>query len=115
MKFTYGRRATLLLERWHLWVRYVGWSRKGLESRWVDVYETPGKRFQCSGRRVARARTLLLHPSQGGLDDVYTHIFEMGHSLHVFLVPQPGDYLDYSIFILGLHPATRRCSTLHGH
>ena len=74
--------------------------REGFENRWIDVYENEGKR---SGAYSAGAR---VHPYvllnfKGTLDDVFTLVHEMGHSIHSYLsnTRQPTAYQDYVIFV----------------
>ncbi len=79
---------------------YCSIVREGFENRWIDVYENVGKR---SGAYSAGAK---VHPYvllnfQGTLNDVFTLIHEMGHSLHSYYSNQyqPTVYSDYVIFV----------------
>ncbi len=74
--------------------------REGYDSRWIDVYENPGKR---SGAYSAGAR---VHPYvllnyTGTLDSQFTLAHEMGHAIHSYLSnrSQPPVYADYVIFV----------------
>ena len=74
--------------------------REGFANGWIDVYENEGKR---SGAYSAGAR---VHPYvllnfKGTLDDVFTLVHEMGHSIHSYLSnkTQPTAYQDYVIFV----------------
>lgn len=74
--------------------------REGFRNRWIDVYETVGKR---SGAYSAGAR---IHPYillnyKGTLDGAFTLAHEMGHAIHSYLSNrhQPVAYADYVIFV----------------
>ncbi|MBR2080659.1 MAG: oligoendopeptidase F [Oscillospiraceae bacterium] len=79
---------------------YAVTLKKGFSERWIDVYETPGKR---SGAYSAGAR---VHPYvllnyAGDLDGVFTLAHEMGHALHSHYsnLHQPICKADYVIFV----------------
>ena len=79
---------------------YAALLKKGFSERWIDVYETPGKR---SGAYSAGAR---VHPYvllnyAGDLDGVFTIAHEMGHALHSWYSNrnQPVCKSDYVIFV----------------
>ncbi len=102
MKFTYEEACDLIVKALApMGEEYVGLVKKGLESRWVDVYETPGKRSGAYSAGGKGMNPVMLLNFQGGLDDVYTLIHEMGHSLHTYHSShnQEITYSDYSIFV----------------
>ena len=102
MKFTYEEACDLIVKALApMGEKYVGLVKKGLESRWVDVYETPGKRSGAYSAGGKGMNPVMLLNFQGGLDDVYTLIHEMGHSLHTYFSShnQEITYSDYSIFV----------------
>ena len=74
--------------------------RKGLEQRWIDVYENEGKR---SGAYSAGARVhpFVLLNHKDTLDSEFTLAHEMGHAIHSYLsnTTQPVTYADYVIFV----------------
>ena len=102
MEFTYEEACDLILEALEpLGEDYLDIVREGLSKRWIDVYETPGK---CSGAYSAGGygmHPVILMNFQGQLDDVFTLIHEMGHSIHTYLSckTQPSVYSDYVIFV----------------
>lgn len=74
--------------------------RKGIEERWIDVYENEGKR---SGGYSAGC---LVHPfvllnHKDTLNCEFTLAHEMGHAIHSYLSNknQPVAYADYVIFV----------------
>lgn len=102
MKFTYEEACDLIIKALApMGEEYVSLVKKGLESRWVDVYETPGKRSGAYSAGGKGMNPVMLLNFQGGLDDVYTLIHEMGHSLHTYFSShnQEITYSDYSIFV----------------
>lgn len=102
MKFSYEEACDLIVKALApMGEEYVSLVKKGLESRWVDVYETPGKRSGAYSAGGKGMNPVMLLNFQGGLDDVYTLIHEMGHSLHTYFSShnQEITYSDYSIFV----------------
>ena len=102
MQFTYEEACDLIVKALApMGEEYVNLVKKGLESRWVDVYETPGKRSGAYSAGGKGMNPVMLLNFQGGLDDVYTLIHEMGHSLHTYFSShnQEITYSDYSIFV----------------
>ena len=74
--------------------------KEGFDNRWIDVYETPGKR---SGAYSAGARPhpyVLLNYS-GTLDSQFTLAHEMGHAIHSYLSNKNQNPVDasYVIFV----------------
>ena len=102
MKFTYEEACDLIVKALApMGEEYVNLVKKGLESRWVDVYETPGKRSGAYSAGGKGMNPVMLLNFQGGLDDVYTLIHEMGHSMHTYFSShnQEVTYSEYSIFV----------------
>ena len=73
----------------------------GLEDRWVDVYETPGKRSGAYSGGTYDSQPYILMNYQHDVDSMYTLAHELGHSLHSELASeaQPYVYADYEIFL----------------
>ena len=102
MRFTYEEACELILEALEpMGEEYLSIVRRGLESRWVDVYETPGKRSGAYSAGGAGMQPVILMNFQGTLDDVFTLIHEIGHSVHTYLsaTSQPTRYSNYVIFV----------------
>ena len=101
MKFTFEEAKEIALKALApLGEDYLNLLREGFTNGWIDVYENEGKR---SGAYSAGAR---VHPYvllnfKGTLDDVFTLVHEMGHSIHSYLSNkiQPTAYQDYVIFV----------------
>ena len=102
MEFTYEEASDLILEALEpLGEGYLEIVREGLSKRWIDVYETPGKRSGAYSAGGYGMHPVILMNFQGQLDDVFTLIHEMGHSIHTYLSckTQPSVYSDYVIFV----------------
>ncbi len=74
--------------------------KKGIEERWIDVYENEGKR---SGGYSAgcRVHPFILLNHKDTLNCEFTLAHEMGHAIHSYLSNknQPVAYTDYVIFV----------------
>ncbi len=102
MRFSYEEACDLIIKALEpMGEEYLALVRKGLSERWVDVYETPGKRSGAYSAGGYGMHPVILMNFQGELDDVYTLIHEMGHSIHTYLSceNQPSVYSDYVIFV----------------
>jgi oligoendopeptidase F len=84
-----------------LGVEYQGHMREGLSSRWIDVYENPGKRSGAYSAPVYGVHPYMLLNHNDTLDAVFTLAHEMGHSMHTLLsnAHQPFVYSAYTIFV----------------
>ncbi len=80
---------------------YVKIARGGLNNRWVDVYETPGKRSGAYSWGTYDTPPLMLLNYQGTLDSVFTLAHELGHSMHSYYSKtiQKHLYSQYPIFL----------------
>ncbi|WP_337872323.1 oligoendopeptidase F [Ignavibacterium sp.] len=81
---------------------YIASLKKAFSERWIDVYETAGKR---SGA-YSSGTTYGVHPYvmlnwTDLLNDVFTLAHEMGHNMHSYYtgIAQPYIYANYSIFL----------------
>lgn len=84
--FTYEEACDLILEALApLGEDYLAVVREGLSQRWIDVYETPGKRSGAYSAGGYGMHPVILMNFQGELDDVFTLIHEMGHSIHTYM------------------------------
>ena len=80
---------------------YVEKVREGLENRWVDVYETEGKRSGAYSGGSYDTRPFILMNYQNDIDSMFTLAHELGHSMHSHLTSenQPFLHSDYRIFV----------------
>ena len=102
LTFTYEEACDIILEALRpMGENYLALVRRGLSERWIDVYETPGKRSGAYSAGGYGMHPVILLNFQGKLDDVFTLIHAMGHSIHTYLscANQPVCYSDYVIFV----------------
>ena len=75
---------------------------KAFNNRWIDVYETKGKRNGAySSNTIIGVHPYVLLNWNNQLNDVFTLAHEMGHNMHSYYTEtnQPYPYADYSIFV----------------
>ena len=74
--------------------------KEGFESRWIDVYQSEGKRSGAYSAGAAVHPYVLLNYS-GTLDSQFTLAHEMGHALHSYLSNKKQNPIDahYVIFV----------------
>lgn len=79
---------------------YLDKMNKGLEARWVDVYENEGKTSGAYSFGSYDSMPYILLNYNGKLKDVFTLAHEMGHSMHSYYTreSQPFIYGGHSIF-----------------
>lgn len=102
MTFTYEQACAIILEALKpLGKEYCAIVAEALNNRWIDVYENPGKRSGAYSAGSYGMHPVMLLNFQGQLDDVFTLIHEMGHSIHTYLSckNQPIAYSNYVIFV----------------
>lgn len=80
---------------------YVNTLKSAFSQRWIDVYETPGKRGGAYSGGAFGTNPYILLNFQNKRDSMYTLAHELGHSMHSFYTRshQPYQYGDYTIFV----------------
>ena len=80
---------------------YQNLLKKAKEDRWLDVYETEGKRSGAYSVGVYDCHPFVLLNYQKTTHDVFTIAHEMGHSIHSYFSnkTQPYAKADYTIFV----------------
>jgi oligoendopeptidase F len=83
---------------------YAQVAARGFEERWIDVYPNKGKRGGAYSWGTYGAHPYLFLNYGETLEDVFTLVHEMGHSVHTFLAnkAQPYHLADYSLFVAEL-------------
>ncbi|WP_327053195.1 oligoendopeptidase F [Halomicrococcus gelatinilyticus] len=80
---------------------YQSRVEEGIESRWIDVYETQDKRSGAYSSGTYDTQPFILMNYQDDIASMYTLAHELGHSLHSQLTSeaQPYVYSGYEIFV----------------
>lgn len=80
---------------------YQALLKKGRDERWIDVYETEGKRNGAYSASCYGAHPFVLLNYQPSISDVFTIAHEMGHSIHTYFSQQNQPYSksSYKIFV----------------
>ena len=116
MRFTYEEACDIMLQALApMGEDYLAIVRKGLDERWIDVYENPGKRSGAYSAGGYGTHPVILLNFHGTLDDVFTLVHEMGHSVHTYLAThnQPPAYADYEMFVAEVASTTNECLLLN--
>jgi len=79
---------------------YVQTLQRGVDERWMDVYENQGKTSGAYSFGSYDSKPYVLLNYTDTLNDVFTIVHEMGHSMHSWYTRanQPFIYGDHSIF-----------------
>lgn len=112
LRFTYQQACELILKALEpMGQEYLDVVRLGLSQRWVDVYETPGKRSGAYSAGGYGMHPVILLNYQGRLDDVFTLAHEMGHSVHTYLSShtQRPAYSYYEMFVAEVASTCNEC------
>ncbi len=114
--FTFEEACDLMLRALApLGEKYLSVVRRALSERWIDVYETPGKMSGAYSSDGHGMRPLILLNFQGTLEDVFTLVHEMGHSMQTWLSneAQPPRYAEYPMFVAEVASTTNECLLIH--
>jgi len=93
---------------------YLANFKKGVSSRWIDIYENKGKRKGAYSWGAYGTQPYVLLNYDGTLHDVFTLVHEMGHSLHTYYSRenQPQVYADYTILLAEVASTTNEALLL---
>ena len=80
---------------------YTSILKKAFSERWIDVYESTGKRGGAYSGGAYGTYPFILLNFQNKRDSMYTLAHELGHSMHSYFTRsnQPYQYGDYTIFV----------------
>ncbi|KZT91031.1 Oligoendopeptidase F [Lactiplantibacillus plantarum] len=87
---------------------YLKHVKTAFASRWIDVVENQGKRSGAYSSGMYDTAPYMLLNWQDNIDNLYTLVHEMGHSMHSYFTThhQPYQYGDYSIFVAEIASTT---------
>ena len=93
---------------------YLDDFRRGVNERWIDIYENKGKRKGAYSWGAYGTNPYVLLNYDGTLHDVFTLVHEMGHSLHSYYSRknQPQVYADYTILLAEVASTTNEALLL---
>lgn len=109
IKFTYEEAQAKALEALKpLGEEYLEVVKKAFAERWIDVVENQGKRSGAYSSGAYDTQPYILLNWHDRLDELYTLVHEMGHSVHSYFTrhTQPYVYGDYSIFLAEIASTT---------
>lgn len=95
---------------------YQNTIKSSFEQRWIDVYETEGKRGGAYSWGTYDSKPYILLNHKENMDSMFTLTHELGHSLHSYLTRknQPYVYGNYSIFVAEVASTTNE-ALLNAH
>lgn len=102
LEFTFEEARDIVLEAVKpMGEDYVNDMKKAFEERWIDVQPNKGKRSGAYSSGSYLTKPYILMNYNGTLDNVFTLIHELGHSMHSYYTRkyQPATYGSYSIFV----------------
>ncbi|CAH0417074.1 oligoendopeptidase F [Periweissella fabaria] len=87
---------------------YLDVVQEAFDNRWIDVVENKGKRSGAYSGGAYDTDPYILLNWQDNLDNLFTLVHEMGHSVHSYFTRknQPYQYGDYSIFLAEIASTT---------
>jgi oligoendopeptidase F len=102
-RYTFEEGWALAMEYWRetFGEEYAAAAARARSERWIDVYASPGKRGGAYSWGTFNSHPYLFLNWGGTLDDVFTLVHEMGHSIHSYLANhnQPYHLAGYSLFV----------------
>lgn len=87
---------------------YISHVKEAFDNRWIDVVENKGKRTGAYSSGTYDTAPYILLNWQDGLENLFTLVHEMGHSMHSYYTThnQPYQYGDYPIFVAEIASTT---------
>jgi len=108
-------RETVLESLAPLGKKYQDTVASAFKNRWIDVYETEGKRSGAYSWGTYDSRPYILLNHKENMDSMFTLTHELGHSMHSYLTQekQPFVYGNYSIFVAEVASTTNEALLNH--
>ena len=116
MKFTYEEAKEISLKALApLGEDYLAVVKEAYENRWIDVVENEGKRGGAYSGGVYDVHPYMLLNYNDTLNDVFTLVHEMGHSMHTWYSNKAQHILDagYKIFVAEVASTTNEVLLYH--
>ncbi len=116
MKVTYEEAKELSLKALKpLGDDYLDVVKEAYENRWIDVVENEGKRGGAYSSGVYGVHPYMLLNYNDTLDDVFTLVHEMGHSMHTWYSEKAQTVIDadYKIFVAEVASTTNEVLLYH--
>ncbi len=101
-KYTYEEAVDIVIKALApLGEQYTGDLKKAFEDRWLDVYETEGKKSGAYSWGSYNSHPYVLLNYQGTIKDIFTIAHEMGHALHSYYSNKAQKFVNssYPIFL----------------
>ncbi len=94
---------------------YINDMKRGLSSRWVDVYENEGKTSGAYSWGTYGTEPYILLNYQDKVNDLFTLTHELGHSMHSYYSNnnQPQVYANYRIFVAEVASTLNEALLMH--
>ncbi len=94
---------------------YINVVKEAYENRWIDVVENEGKRGGAYSDGVYGVHPYMLLNYNNMLEDVFTLVHEMGHSMHTWYSDHAQSVLnsDYKIFVAEVASTTNEVLLYH--
>lgn len=116
LKVSYAEAAKQLAEALTpLGEEYINDMKRGLSSRWVDVYENEGKTSGAYSWGTYGTEPYILMNYQDKVNDLFTLAHEIGHSMHSYYsnANQPQVYANYRIFVAEVASTLNEALLIH--
>ncbi len=100
--YSYEDAKTIIMEALKpLGDEYITILQKAFDERWIDVYERAGKKSGAYSGGCYDSKPFIFMSYANTLNDVYTLVHELGHSIHTYLANNKQQYHNsrYVIFV----------------
>ncbi|MCZ2491821.1 oligoendopeptidase F [Dellaglioa carnosa] len=116
LSYTYDEAKDEALKALHeMGPDYLGHVQEAFDERWIDVVENQGKRSGAYSSGMYDTAPYMLLNWQNNVNNLYTLVHEMGHSVHSYYTHhnQPYLYGDYPIFLAEIASTTNENTLTH--
>ncbi|MDK1728712.1 oligoendopeptidase F [Dellaglioa algida] len=116
LSYTYDEAKDEALKALHeMGPDYLSHVQQAFDDRWIDVVENQGKRSGAYSSGMYDTAPYMLLNWQNNVNNLYTLVHEMGHSVHSYYTHhnQPYLYGDYPIFLAEIASTTNENTLTH--